>query len=67
MKSMYNDLKITYCDMKNQRQNMCNEIFDLMAKRQQLDEDITRIEYILSEYGLYQEAGFTENKAESEE
>lgn len=50
MGNIYNDLHIAYCDMKIQKTNICNEINDLIAKRQQLDEDIARIECILTEY-----------------
>ena len=66
MKNIYNDLQSTYCEMKNQKLSICNDINDLIAKRQQLEQDITRIEYILAEYGAYQAAGFIENKEESE-
>ena len=66
MKNIYNDLRGTYCEMKNQKISICNDINDLIAKRQQLEQDMTRIEYVLAEYGTYQSAGFIENKAESE-
>ena len=67
MKNIYNDLLSAYYEMKNQKISICDDIKDLMAKRQQLDVDITRIEYILAEYGTYQSAGFIENKAGEEE
>lgn len=67
MKNIYNDLLSTYYEMKNQKMSICNDINDLIAKRQQLDEDITRIEHVLAEYGTYQSAGFIENKAGEEE
>lgn len=63
---IYNDLHNTYCEMKNQKKSICNEINELMAKREQLEQDIARIEYILSEYEVYQTAECVENKAESE-
>lgn len=67
MKNIYNDLLSVYCEMKNQKMSICNDINDLIAKRQQLEEDMTRIEHVLAEYGTYQSAGFIENRAESEE
>lgn len=67
MKNIYNDLLSTYYEMKNQKMSICNDINNLIAKRQQLEQDMTRIEYVLSEYGTYQSAGFVENKAESED
>lgn len=67
MKNIYNDLLSTYYEMKNQKISICDDINDLIAKRQQLDEDITRIEHVLAEYGTYQSAGFIENKAGEEE
>lgn len=63
MKNIYNDLLSAYYEMKNQKISICNDIKDLMAKREQLDEDITRIEFILAEYGTYHEARFIENKS----
>lgn len=66
-KSIYNDLHSTYLEMKIQKTSICNDINDLIAKRGQLEQDMTRIEYILSEYGTYQSVGFIENKAESED
>lgn len=50
MGNIYNDLHIAYCDMKLKKTSICNEINDLIAKRQQLEEDLARIEYILTEY-----------------
>ena len=46
--------------------SICNDINELIAKRKQLEQDMTRIEYVLAEYVTYQSAGFVENKAESE-
>lgn len=63
MKNIYNDLLNKYYEMKNQKISISNDINDLIAKRQQLDEDITRIEHVLAEYGTYQSAGFVENKS----
>lgn len=63
MKNIYNDLLSAYYEMKNQKISICDDIKDLMAKRHQLNIDITRIEYILAEYGTYQEARFIENKS----
>lgn len=64
MKNIYNDLLSAYYEMKNQKISISNDINDLIAKRQQLDEDITRIEHVLAEYGTYQSAGFIENRAD---
>lgn len=50
MKNIYNDLQSAYCEMKNQKIILCDNITDLMAKREQLEQDMTRIECILSEY-----------------
>lgn len=66
MKNIYNDLLSAYYEMKNQKISICDDIKDLMAKRQQLDVDMTRIEQVLAEHGTYQSAGFVENKVESE-
>lgn len=66
MKNIYNDLLSAYYELKNQKISICNDINELIAKRQQLEQDMTRIEYVLAEYGTYQSAGFVENKAESE-
>lgn len=50
MKNIYNDLCNTYNEMKNQKIKICNDINDLIAKREQLVQDMDRIEYILAEY-----------------
>lgn len=66
MKNIYNDLLSAYCEMKNQKMSICNDINNLIAKSEQLVQDMDRIEYILGKYGTYKSAGFIENKAESE-
>ena len=66
MKNIYNDLLSAYYEMKKQKISICDDINALIAKKEQLTQDMTRIEYVLAEYGTYQSAGFVENKAESE-
>ena len=72
MKNIYNDLLSAYYEMKNQKISICNDINELIAKRQQLEQDMTRIEYVLAEYGTYQLVCplvlpiIDEHKAESE-
>lgn len=67
MKNIYNDLLKEYYEMKNQKISISNDINALIAKKEQLTQDMDRIEYILENYGTYQSAGFIENKAESED
>mgnify|MGYP003288668702 CR=1 FL=1 len=63
MKDIYNDLLSAYYEMKNKKISICNNINDLLAKREQLEENITRIETILEKYGTYQGGRFIENKS----
>lgn len=63
MKNIYNDLLNTYYDMEHQKIKISSDIKCLCAQREQLENDMTRLEYILAEYGTYQEAGFIENKS----